>query len=401
MECAKEVRANVVSAFRLRKFLNRIIDKQIKKMPSAYALMGERVEVAVTRLPLGAARYKRFGDNETVRQALLASCGVPVLAGLPFRLDGALVCDGGMTDFQPLPHGASRQETITVSAMYFSRADIRPSQYTPVWWGLFPPGQKELQGLYEMGLRDAFAYFYKAGMVPSATVPCFLRDASASRAECGCMLRVQLRPHCHAHAPLVKQKHDEQDDLDVVDLTAEATGRTEVAKPAPLCLPADALQHTACVEPTKVCLTPSSSCKGAAAPALRTEFSDAQFRYCPSATAAAARGAPRVADYSSSNRMLDRATIAVVWTLRTLCFLAVYAELFLLGVLMFWRAAFLSVFAPRSAFPAWKRCLVLFVSLLSLRLAVRTLPIVGKWMPINTPKLHSLSFFYRVGKHIL
>ena len=42
-------------------------------------------------------------------------------------------------------------ETVTVSAFYCADADIRPSQYVPLWWALYPPRKEEFEWLFNLG----------------------------------------------------------------------------------------------------------------------------------------------------------------------------------------------------------------------------------------------------------
>lgn len=411
MACAAEVRSSLPKAFQLRGFLTRIIDQQLR--PGAYQEVGGRVEVAVTRLPLGRVRYKHYSSNEELKSVLLASCCMSPVAGLPFKLHGGLVCDGGVTDFQPMPHGAHRDDVITVSAMYFSRADIRPSQYTPAWWGLFPPGPERLQQLYELGLRDAFAYFHRRGIVPSPAVPCFLHDATAT---CGCRLDLTVSPSAPASADSCQQHTPDALD-DVVDLTGDSGRGARGTLRRPCSVQLDGSWVSDCDSDSdgddvgngsakgagaqsQYCLLPSSAC-GVAPKELKTVVAHGNFQYCAAATSLAAAEPQPVAAKSTSNQILDRLTVLLVTALRIAIFTLMYVELFVLGVFTFWRAAVVSVLSPRRAPRAWRDCALYFISALSLRLAVRTLPVVGKYVPINTPKLHRMSFFYRVGAHIL
>jgi hypothetical protein len=66
-----------------------------------------------------------------------------------------LCVDGGLTDFQPIVD----TRTLTVSPFYFNDADIVPSRYVPLWWGLFPPGNTDtIDWLYALGQKDAHDY---------------------------------------------------------------------------------------------------------------------------------------------------------------------------------------------------------------------------------------------------
>ena len=58
------------------------------------------------------------------------------------------------TQFPPqfLVHGSN---TLTVSAFYCANADIRPSQYVPIWWALYPPRKEEFEWLFNLGTKKS------------------------------------------------------------------------------------------------------------------------------------------------------------------------------------------------------------------------------------------------------
>lgn len=43
--------------------------------------------------------------------------------------------------------------TITITPFYFSRADIKPSQYVPIWWSAYPPSRKDFEWVFELGYK--------------------------------------------------------------------------------------------------------------------------------------------------------------------------------------------------------------------------------------------------------
>ena len=155
-------------------------------------------------------RHKVFRNIETIEQlkeALCASCCVFPICGVPFRLkynvdaprsneeDSSRSCignewvlDGGLAAFQPRKHerwellyghdtrghnyeqGTANNHVppqqyqhkpthlITVSALYYDSADIRPSTYVPVYWALYPPSLAEYYALFELGYKDCIHY---------------------------------------------------------------------------------------------------------------------------------------------------------------------------------------------------------------------------------------------------
>jgi len=40
-----------------------------------------------------------------------------------------------------------------INPFWFSRADIRPSQYVPFWWALYPPRVEDFEWVFELGVR--------------------------------------------------------------------------------------------------------------------------------------------------------------------------------------------------------------------------------------------------------
>jgi len=122
------------------------------------ALAG-KVTVSVTTLPwLRNKRYSTFDSPEHVTEVLVASCTATPIAGMPFMLDGELVLDGGLADFQPLSASLPRAGTVTVSPFYFVDADIRPSRYVPLWWAVYPPRREDFAWVFHLGYDDARAW---------------------------------------------------------------------------------------------------------------------------------------------------------------------------------------------------------------------------------------------------
>ncbi|KAH9119508.1 hypothetical protein LEN26_011591 [Aphanomyces euteiches] len=77
------------------------------------------------------------------------------------------VIDGGLFEYQPILDA----NTVTVCPLYFSKADIRPSQYVPVWWGLLPGDPIRFQWLYHLGKYDAYQWALKHGYTTKTYIP--------------------------------------------------------------------------------------------------------------------------------------------------------------------------------------------------------------------------------------
>ncbi|KNC83191.1 hypothetical protein SARC_04523 [Sphaeroforma arctica JP610] len=162
--CIRDVREPVLNmnAFRLRKYIVDIVDQKLgpKEFKHYQQQLEERMEVAVTALPgCHGFRYSKYTDYDHFKDVLLASCTAPPIAGFPFVLDGTLVADGGLADFQPLLD----ENTITVSPFYFHRTDIKPSQFIPAWWACYPGTEDEFEQLFRLGYEDAVTWIEANG----------------------------------------------------------------------------------------------------------------------------------------------------------------------------------------------------------------------------------------------
>ena len=159
--CVDRTHGSLVGAFRLRQYVEEIMDNMLPA--DAFTTIGDRVEVSFSSMPSFAnRRVNIFRDNSHLRQAILASCCMAPLAGMPFRLDGELVYDGAISDWLqnqsfltcPEGHAATAAAAVRVTPFWFSRADIRPSQYIPLWWALYPPRRQDFEWVFELGYRD-------------------------------------------------------------------------------------------------------------------------------------------------------------------------------------------------------------------------------------------------------
>lgn len=120
-----------------------------------------RLEVYATSLPyIKEVCFTEFESTVDLEEALVASCLLVPLAGLPFKLrrTGDWVCDGGLRSFQPRK---GEPGVITISAMYFNAADIVPSVFVPAWWGLYPPSEEQYRQLFALGYNDMLVWLWK------------------------------------------------------------------------------------------------------------------------------------------------------------------------------------------------------------------------------------------------
>jgi len=128
LKLVDKVHGSFYPSFQMRKFVRDVLQLFVKEGDEDR--LNERLTVSVTAIApwVGSRRYKKFSSRKDLLQALVASSCMPPIAGLPFVYRGELVFDGGFADYQPI----FDSQTVTVSAMYFSDADIKPSRYIPI-----------------------------------------------------------------------------------------------------------------------------------------------------------------------------------------------------------------------------------------------------------------------------
>lgn len=123
--------------------------------------LSKRLEVYATSLPwIQEICFDDFESTIDLEEALVASCLLTPLAGLPFRLrkKDVFVMDGGLRSFQPRK---GQPGVITISAMYFSAADIVPSRFVPAWYGLYPPDERKYREIFALGHNDMMNWLWK------------------------------------------------------------------------------------------------------------------------------------------------------------------------------------------------------------------------------------------------
>lgn len=109
---------------------------------------------------LKSRRITTFESQHHLEQCLAASCCATPIAGLPFRLKGEWVMDGGILDFQPVYD----EKTVTISPFYCTGADIKPSAYVPMWWALMPPAVRDVEWLFDLGYEDGLRWIAENGL---------------------------------------------------------------------------------------------------------------------------------------------------------------------------------------------------------------------------------------------
>lgn len=177
--CAIDCRSAMFGAFRIRHYVRRGVElfataafKELEDSDDVgtpnevlAARLTEQLEVYATTLPwLKEKRFTTFEDVEDLEEALTASCLLVPLAGMPFALRDTKewVLDGGLAAFQPRKGEVG---VITVSPLYWTSADIKPTKFVPAWWGLYPPNDAEYRALYSLGYNDALDTLLSKGII--------------------------------------------------------------------------------------------------------------------------------------------------------------------------------------------------------------------------------------------
>lgn len=108
-------------------------------------------------------RLKDFSNSADIAIALLASstCGI---SGLPFKFhdeegNEQEVADGAFKNFLPKIDEFSItvkpfSDGVDIFKVTGTKADVGPSEYVPMSFGIFPPPRTLLDHLYELGYRD-------------------------------------------------------------------------------------------------------------------------------------------------------------------------------------------------------------------------------------------------------
>eukprot|EP00924_Labyrinthula_sp_SR-Ha-C_P003766 maker-scaffold_3-snap-gene-4.37-mRNA-1 protein AED:0.00 eAED:0.00 QI:16/0/0.5/1/0/0/2/107/341 len=157
-------------------------------------LQKNKLGVSVTSLPNFENHIiTEFASDDELIEAILASCTMTPLAGFPFRLNkpgseklhNMFVVDGGLSNIQPsVFKDDEAKKTVTVSAFSHWECDIKPSQYVPLWWGLYPATLEQMQQLYDLGLYDGFKWLNENNYIeqmPSINHPGPLVDQEEKR----------------------------------------------------------------------------------------------------------------------------------------------------------------------------------------------------------------------------
>ncbi|KAG7385319.1 hypothetical protein PHYPSEUDO_001621 [Phytophthora pseudosyringae] len=156
-----QAHASLAGYFRVRSYLRDTLARHANLHEFEKLNASQQVTIVYTSLSsLKSRRATSFESTEHLTETLLASCCAPPIGGLPFKLNGEWIMDGGMLDFQPVYDS----KTVTVSPFYCVGADIKPSVYVPMWWAVVPPGVRDVEWLFDLGYEDGLKWIVKNGL---------------------------------------------------------------------------------------------------------------------------------------------------------------------------------------------------------------------------------------------
>ncbi|DAZ99109.1 TPA: hypothetical protein N0F65_008414 [Lagenidium giganteum] len=158
--CVPTAHSGPLGMFKMRPNLDNAIDwhgnlhrfEQLNANPDRLAI----VYSSLSRMKSRRARV--FTSPEHVKQSIIASCCATPFAGRPFKLNGEWVMDGGLFDNQPLFDDG---ETIRVTPFIIAGGEIKPSMYVPPWWALYPPSQRDISWIFDLGYEDGLRWIAK------------------------------------------------------------------------------------------------------------------------------------------------------------------------------------------------------------------------------------------------
>ena len=191
--CSEDCRSSLTGPFRLREYLLQCLELSVG--PDAHLQANGRLYVAVTEIPsMRAHLVSRFSSRDELIFYLLASCLIPILAGLPIpwhpegnstRPSAASsspwhplrwLIDGGFRQMLPVFPDA---DTYSCSAV--GPAHLTPHRRIPSRYCVYPPAEDQFRAIYQQGFDDAARWLFSSSM-PSidGAIP-LLASSSSSR----------------------------------------------------------------------------------------------------------------------------------------------------------------------------------------------------------------------------
>eukprot|EP00927_Polykrikos_kofoidii_P006656 TRINITY_DN12697_c0_g1_i1.p1 TRINITY_DN12697_c0_g1~~TRINITY_DN12697_c0_g1_i1.p1 ORF type:complete len:1048 (+),score=122.69 TRINITY_DN12697_c0_g1_i1:79-3222(+) len=139
------------------------MDKFLPK--NVHKSMSGRVRALVTRASLKppfitGEVLDQFDSFEDAYRKLRASCHVPGLNIVPYRVNDRYYFDGLFWSSLLVPWSGDTNLTVKISATGAPLTDIR-APTSPLWFSFLPPNLDALRGLYWIGYRDTHAWFTK------------------------------------------------------------------------------------------------------------------------------------------------------------------------------------------------------------------------------------------------
>lgn len=375
LACADEARASFAGPFKLRKYILGAVDLFCSGVDD-YKKVNGKVEVSITKLPLlQNVRVKEFTNHRHMVQSLLASSCMFPLAGLPVWVDGVgLGIDGAVSDLQLLQgltvggtfskvHNPVKGTDVQVSIcpFYCSRADIKPSRYLPPWWVALPPSREQLEKVYRLGYSDACNWLkeHRQSGLHESWADWLIREAALSRQSLGEYVTEQL-PTLKEHAPILEHIVESLPTMPAIIPDMHLNDHfAKLAENLPTLLFNEAGSDSSCL------------------PACMSGFMEM--------------------DPSGPLRLM---VLLLRQILVSLAAILVYTELVLL-TLGWGLLTYTSLWLPghskkRQSF--WKSFTTYFFCTFSPRLAIRTVPVVGRALALDShakKKLEATSFMYR------
>eukprot|EP00960_Hanusia_phi_P054323 762619-Hanusia_phi.AAC.2 len=165
LTCVERTHGSLQGALRLKEYLDEIMDQMLPD--GACEKISDRSSLGTmpfyVKVCMQAAGLFELFDGLNSFCKLFTS--MAPLCGMPFKHEGEVVYDGAVSDWYhngiftaPKGHQSSNEREITVTPFWFSRADIKPSQYVPIWWALYPPRVEDFEWVYHLGYQDGMKW---------------------------------------------------------------------------------------------------------------------------------------------------------------------------------------------------------------------------------------------------
>ena len=169
--CADYHSDRLHNTFAVRNYIKASFERSVEENTFQHqAILDGRLNVVISLVPsMKEVVVNSFSDNEEFINVCLASCTATPFGGFPLKLNstnpdinGKFAMDGAVTNMLPV----MSPKTIRITPLYFLDADIKPSRYVPLHWGLFPPSVEKMRELFWLGVKDATTWLTEMGYKP-------------------------------------------------------------------------------------------------------------------------------------------------------------------------------------------------------------------------------------------